>query len=97
MVIKVVPSVSVIFKNSITYNSFNYKSIKGKILENNSPFPCRVRLFEKPSGVLISEILTDNEGNYEFKNLSNLTSYFLIAHHPESKFNAVVQDNIIPE
>ena len=71
-------------------------SIKGKVSEKNTPIPCRVRLFEKLSGRLITDVLTDINGNYEFGHLTE-TEFFIVAHHPESKYNAVIQDNIIPE
>lgn len=77
-------------------NSLKSLSIKGTIKEKEVPLPCRVRLFEKLSGQIISDIQTDNNGNYEFNHL-NKTLFFIVAHHPESKFNAVIQDNIIPE
>ena len=71
-------------------------SIKGAVSEKNTPIPCRVRLFEKLSGRLIADVLTDSSGNYEFDHLTE-TEFFIVDHHPESKYNAVIQDNIIPE
>lgn len=71
-------------------------SIKGAISEKNTPIPCRVRLFEKISGRLISDTQTDNSGNYEFNHLTK-NRFFVVAHHPEYKYNAVIQDNVIPE
>ncbi|MCK4100807.1 hypothetical protein [Acinetobacter radioresistens] len=56
----------------------------------------RVRLFEKLSGKLVVETLTDSLGNYSFKNLSK-TSFFLVTHDPASQFNAVIQDNVVPK
>lgn len=81
---------------SLKYSQLKGLSIKGTIKEKEVPLPCRVRLFEKLSGQIISDIRTDDNGNYEFNHL-NKTLFFIIAHHPESKFNAVIQDNIIPE
>lgn len=71
-------------------------SIKGTIKEKEVIKPCRVRLFEQLSGRLIYDIVTDLEGNYQFNNL-NKVKFYIVAHHPESKFNAIIQDNIIPE
>ena len=71
-------------------------SIKGQITEKDAPIPCRVRLYEKLSGRLLMEKVTDDLGNYEFDHLTN-TRYFLIAHHPELKYNAVIQDNVVPK
>ena len=82
--------------NNLILTSDKGLSIKGKVSEKNTPIPCRVRLFEKLSGRLIADVLTDINGNYEFDHLTE-TEFFIVAHHPESQFNAVIQDNIIPE
>lgn len=71
-------------------------SIKGFVSEIGLSIPCRVRLFEKSSGLLISDVLTDELGNYEFENLSEL-KFFIVAHHPSNQFNAVIQDNVVPK
>lgn len=71
-------------------------SIKGTVKEKNINIPCRVRLFERVSGRLIAEKLTDRSGNYEFNHLT-LSKLVLIAHHPASLFNAVIQDNVVPK
>jgi hypothetical protein len=71
-------------------------SIKGKVSEKNTPIPCRVRLFEKLSGRLIADIQTDKNGNYEFDHLTK-TNFFIVAHHPQSQYNAVIQDNVVPK
>ena len=71
-------------------------SIKGRVSEKNTPIPCRVRLFEKLSGRLIADVLTDNTGDYAFDHLTE-TKFFIVAHHPQNQYNAVIQDNIIPE
>ena len=71
-------------------------SIKGKVSEKNTPIPCRVRLFEKLSGRLIADITTDQHGNYEFDHLLH-SIFFVVAHHPVSQFNAVIQDNVVPK
>ena len=70
--------------------------IKGQVKELGNNIPCRVRLFEKSTGRLIADVATDEVGNYEFLNLIK-TKFFVVAHHPTSQFNAVIQDNIIPE
>ena len=71
-------------------------SIKGRVSEKNTPIPCRVRLFEKLSGRLIADVLTDSSGNYEFDHLTQ-AKFFLVAHHPQNQFNAVIQDNVVPK
>ena len=71
-------------------------AIKGQVKELNISFPCRLRLFERMSGRLISEVMTDQSGNYEFNHLT-ANKFFIVAHHPLNQYNAVIQDNIIPE
>ena len=71
-------------------------SIKGQVKEVGAPIPCRIRLFEKLSGRLIADKLTDIYGNYEFDHLTK-TKFFIVAHHPTSQFNAVIQDNVVPK
>lgn len=71
-------------------------SIKGRVSELSAPIPCRVRLFEKLSGRIIADILTDKSGNYVFDHLTKI-NFFIVAHHPENQFNAVIQDNVVPK
>lgn len=74
----------------------NGLSIKGQIKQKDLPYVCRVKLYEKNTSRLISEVLTDQEGFYEFNHLSKKI-FTIIAHDPSNKFNAVIQDNIIPK
>lgn len=71
-------------------------SIKGTVKELNIPIPCRLRLFERISGRLINEVLTDNSGNYEFNHLT-ANKFFIVAHHPLNQYNAVIADMVVPK
>ena len=71
-------------------------SIKGQVRETSAPIPCRLRLFEKLSGRMVAEVITDQSGFYEFDHLAK-TKFFIVAHHPTSEFNAVIQDNVVPK
>lgn len=71
-------------------------SIKGQVKELGNNIPCRVRLFEKSTGRLIVDVATDKFGNYKFLNLIK-ARFFIVAHHPASQFNAVIQDNVVPK
>ena len=71
-------------------------SIKGQVQKLNTPIPCRVRLFERMTGRLIFDTVTDQFGNYEFNHLT-ANKFFIVAHHPENQFNAVIQDNVVPK
>jgi len=70
--------------------------IKGTVNEKATPIPCRVRLFHKNTGRLLKDIATDSIGKYEFDKLLK-EKYFVVAHHPASQFNAVIQDNVVPK
>ena len=71
-------------------------AIKGQVKELNIPFPCRLRLFERMSGRLISEVMTDQSGNYVFNHL-NANKFFIVAHHPSNTYNAVIADLVVPK
>lgn len=71
-------------------------SIKGSVKQSNAPILCRVRLFEKLTGRILFDKETDQYGNYEFNHLA-LSKYFIVAHHPVSQYNAVIQDNVVPK
>lgn len=97
MGIKVVQSIALVFKNNIAFKTADAKSIKGQVQEKKIPLPCRVRLFERKAGLLMSEVMTDNQGYYTFSNLNDEERFFVVAHHPASQFNAVIQDNVVPK
>lgn len=71
-------------------------SIKGQVKELGNNIPCRVRLFEKSTGRLIADIVTDALGNYAFNHLAKV-KFFIVAHHPQQQYNAVIQDNVVPK
>ena len=71
-------------------------AIKGQVKELNIPFPCRLRLFERASGRLISEVMTDQSGNYVFNHLTT-NKFFIVAHHPSNTYNAVIADLVVPK
>lgn len=71
-------------------------AIKGQVKELNIPFPCRLRLFERISGRLISEVMTDQIGNYVFNHLT-ANKFFIVAHHPSNTYNAVIADLVVPK
>lgn len=71
-------------------------AINGQVKALGIAIPCRVRLFEKISGRLIADVVTDNNGFYEFNHLVK-SRFFVVAHHPASQFNAVIQDNVVPK
>ena len=81
-------------ENNLSYDKAF--SIKGAVKAQNVPIPCRLRLYEKQSGRMVMETVTDNSGNYSFDYL-NRAKFFIVAHHPENQYNAVIQDNVVPK
>lgn len=88
---------TLVFKNNIAFKTADAKSIKGQVQEKKVPLPCRVRLFERKSGQLMAEVATDHQGYYAFYNLNDEEQFFVVAHHPEILFNAVISDNLVPK
>lgn len=86
--------------NPYTYdfgvNFENPLSIKGVVTKQNVRIPCKVRLYDKQSGRFIKEVTTDDQGNYEFTQISKMV-FFIVAHDPALQFNAVIQDNVVPK
>ena len=97
MSIKIDQPITLVFKNNIAFKTSDAKSIKGQVREENTPIPCRVRLFERKSGQLMAEVATDSQGYYAFYNLNDEERFFVVAHHPRLQFNAVIQDNVVPK
>jgi hypothetical protein len=70
--------------------------IAGRVTLQGQNKQARVRLYEKLTGKLISEVATDREGEYEFLDLS-LNTFMVISVDLKSLFNAVIQDNVVPK
>ena len=85
-----------LFVSNQSKTYINPLSIKGQIKKIGVAFPCWVRLFEKQSGRLVDQRLTDKFGHFQFDSLSQL-AFFIVAHDPASQFNAVIQDNVVPK
>ena len=92
--LKVIPAFNPNSESLLTSNKG--LSIKGQVRETGAPIPCRLRLFEKISGRLIADKLTDENGFYEFDHLTK-TKFLIVAHHPLNQYNAVIQDNVVPK
>ncbi|WP_034171140.1 hypothetical protein [Acinetobacter sp. YZS-X1-1] len=71
--------------------------ITGHTNELGQPHQCRVDLYSKSGKKLVATTISDSQGNYEFKGLAANIKFFLITHHPSSRFNAVIQDNVVPK
>lgn len=92
--LQVIPGIGV--SGDTTFTSTKGLSIKGQVREVGAPIPCRVRLFERVTGRVLTEKATDQNGFYEFDHLTK-TKFFIVAHHPLNQYNAVIQDNVVPK
>lgn len=81
---------------SLNYSQLKGLSIKGRVKKQGVPTPCRVRLHERLTGLLLQEKATDQNGYYEFDHLVNI-KYYLTSFDPNEQFNAVIQDNVVPK
>lgn len=68
-------------------------TISGVVKENDMEIPCRVRLYERLTGRLLDEVLTDIQGRYTFTNIQP-TPVYVIAVDKNNIYNAVMQDGI---
>ena len=60
------------------------------------PVSRKVRLFDRRCGILISEMVSDESGHYEFARL-RAGDYFVIAHDHTGNYNAVIADAVTAE
>ena len=73
-------------------------SIQGSVLELSNPLksPSAVRCYNRVSGSLECEIRNVTAG-YVFHGLNALHAYTIVAIDPLRRFNAVIQDNVVPK
>jgi hypothetical protein len=83
-------------KDGISIDLSSHLKVQGFVKKNGISIPCRVRIFEKLSGAIIQDVVTDHNGKYTFSNLGNMV-FFVVAHDPASHYNAVIQDNVVPK
>ena len=73
-------------------------SIQGSVLELSNPLksPSVVRCYNTTSGSLECEIRNVTAG-YVFHGLNALHVYTIVALDPLRRYNAVIQDNVVPK
>ncbi len=71
--------------------------IKGTTKKQGVSISCLVRVYEKSSGRLIDQQLSDQYGFYQFMNLKKSAQYLILGFDPNQNFNAVIQDNVVPK
>lgn len=96
MKINVISVLTLKYFNDVVFERTSSLSIKGVVKKQGVNIPCRVRLYDRVSGQLVSDILSDSSGNYEFKNLTKIP-FFLVAHDPLAQKNAVISDMVVPK
>lgn len=73
-------------------------SIQGSVLELSNPLKSHsaVRCYNRVSGSLECEIRNVTT-DYVFHGLNGLQTYTIVAIDPLRRFNAVIQDNVVPK
>ena len=84
-------------KSNVLLNPYEVIQCPGAVLING----IRATLlsyeeYERTTGKKVGECVADKHGKYSFRGLT-AANHFIIAHHPESTFNAVIQDNVVPK
>lgn len=72
-------------------------SIRGQVQQLGKRVKADVQLYSKITYQLIDITQTDDDGFYSFSGLQRARKYFVVSHHPDNKFNAVIQDNVVPK
>lgn len=72
-------------------------SIAGQTKNLGNPISAKVHLYSKTNNQLIESINSDVNGFYKFGALKKSERFFIVSHHPQGKFNAVIQDNVVPK
>ena len=80
-----------------TYNYRSIFSIQGQTLQLGRSMQATVELYSKQTRQLVDSRTSDANGTYKFTGLRKFDTYFVVSHHPENKYNAVIQDNIVPK
>ncbi|MFV5403920.1 carboxypeptidase regulatory-like domain-containing protein [Acinetobacter sp. 228] len=71
--------------------------IMGEVKTNSaSTAGVLVRLFSRADASLMGQTLTKSDGSYKFT-VADTKEKFIVAHHPQRLFNAVIQDNVVPK
>ena len=70
--------------------------ISGHTLELGKPVSRPVRVYSRPSGVLLATSHSNQQGFYKIY-IPKDVAYTIISIDPNKKFNAVIQDNVVPK
>jgi hypothetical protein len=76
---------------------FGKGTIKGTVKVITTPAPSRkVRLYDKVSGKLARETISDGSGLYGFTNLDKTRTYYVTAFDNAGGYNATIEDSVTP-
>ena len=94
--------IDVVINSAFSLNDSSSRSrhsvalIRGTVFQKKITKGSRVRVFDKHLAKLVADVETNEEGEYEIHNIA-IKKYFILSHHPESLYNAVIQDNVVPK
>lgn len=67
--------------------------VKGVTFKLGSPTSCRVRVYNRSTGELLSEIISKQDGSYILFGAHQRENY-VIAIDPDQEYNLATQDNV---
>lgn len=67
--------------------------IKGETTKNGVPLSCEVRTYNRNTGQLLNQAISNPEGKYAILG-SRTADNYIIAIDPDSEFNLATQDNV---
>lgn len=70
--------------------------ISGEIRQLGIPVSRELRAYSKANGALLGATKSDKSGRYKIY-LPRDSMYTLVSIDPNKKFNAVIQDNVVPK
>ncbi|MCK4090250.1 carboxypeptidase regulatory-like domain-containing protein [Acinetobacter radioresistens] len=94
MIINLIPIKAPI---ALGFSIKNPKTISGVIYKIGIPARANVHLHERISGLIVASTLSNTNGFYGFTNISGEHKFFVTSQDPDLKYNAVIQDNVVPK
>lgn len=67
--------------------------IKGETTKNGVPLSCEVRSYNRKTGQLLNQAMSNLEGKYAILG-SRTADNYIVAIDPDSEFNLATQDNV---
>ncbi len=70
--------------------------VSGKTMELGRPVSRPIRAYSRLNGALLKTTQSNGNGEYKFY-LPHDVAYTIVSIDPNKKFNAVIQDNVVPK